>query len=689
MDASHILRRLNPAQRRAVETLEGPVLVLAGAGSGKTRVLTHRVAYLLGVKKVSPRRILAVTFTNKAANEMKERLRHLLGRSFPELWVGTFHSIGVRILRQHAELLGYPRSFVIFDREDQRRILKPMLPEGTNVNTWISRISRMKHGTPPEDEEEASLLRRYTEELRRLQAFDFDDLLLKPLELFRAHPEVEEQYARTFQYIHVDEYQDTNRVQYHLLKSWSRIHRNLFAVGDEDQSIYGFRGADIRNVLEFQKDFPDATIIFLEQNYRSTQRILKAATAVIAHNRERMGKRLWTENPEGEKLRYFEAEDERQEADEVVRLLQSLKRPYSDIAVLYRTNAQSRALEEALRRAGVPYQIVGGMRFYERKEVKDVLAYLRVLVNPQDEVSLLRILNIPPRRIGGSTRKMLLERAQREGRPLYQVMRESEAPPVQAFVRMMERYRAQLEEVPVSRLTGALLEEVGFEAYIRKQDLRSPLQNGTRWDNIQELVASMRRFEEEEPPGFTPAYLESIALVTSMDEIEDAPRVTLMTVHMAKGLEYPVIVITGLEETVFPHQHAYGRESDMEEERRLFHVALTRAKEEVYLFFARSRSLRYGLMLQPSRFLREIPEEVLEPLHPSAVHTALTDMGGGEVFRVGDEVYHKVFGVGEVVALEGDRVRVRFPSGTKVILASYLSPLSRSATRNGSPFQEF
>ncbi len=678
-----LMENLTPSQQEAVRALDGPVLVLAGAGSGKTRVLTHRIAYLLATRDVPPSGVVAVTFTNKAAQEMGERLERLVGPRARGIWLGTFHALGLRILRQHAPLLGYAHDFVVLDREDQRRLLKDVLRdlgmEGEDIRRLMERISQYKQGRIRDMEErESRIIRAYLRSLQTLQAMDFDDLLVRVLELFDAHPTVEEMYARRFQYIHVDEYQDTNRIQYEILKRWSRIHGNLFAVGDEDQSIYGFRGADIRNVLEFQQDFPGARVIFLEENFRSTRTILEAATAVIAHNRQRLGKQLFTRNPRGAPIRWFLARDEYEEALAVASLVRELRRSPGEILILYRTNAQSRALEEALRRFGMPYRILGAIRFYERKEIKDILAYLRVIARPADHLALLRILNIPPRKIGPRTLQALQNFARERGGSLYDAMAIFPSPPVRGFYEFMEQLREK-RHLPVPEIARAVVEGVGYETYIRSYD-GDERKGQMRWENVEELLASMARFAQENPPGDLETYLEHIALWTSMDEPVGQDALTLMTVHMAKGLEFPVVIITGLEETVFPHQNARGEE--VEEERRLFYVALTRAMEEVYLFAARSRGMRRHVpVLEISRFVREIPQDLVEPLNLAGFtgqETAERDGGSASPspprFRRGGRVFHAKFGVGEVLHVEGDHVRVRFPSGVKTILASYLQP---------------
>ena len=675
-----ILSGLNDEQRKAVTTTEGPVLVIAGAGSGKTRVLTHRIAYLIGVKGVFPARILAVTFTNKAANEMKERIISLLSEEPRDLWMGTFHSICVRILRKHADKIGYSRNFVIYDRGDQESLVKQIARDFRDLaerpGSLVNRISRMKTGLSQElDERILRIYERYQQELKRCDAMDFDDLLLKVLELFESHREVRDFYAERFKYIHVDEYQDTNRIQYMLLRHLASHHRNLFVVGDDDQSIYAFRGADIRNILEFERDFPGATVIRLEKNYRSTRKILQAASTLISHNIHRKGKTLWTDNPEGEKIPIYETWDEREEAEKVADLIYSSSRPPSDFLVLYRTNAQSRALEEALRKYGIPYTIVGGIKFYERKEIKDLLAYLRVILNPRDDVSLTRIINVPPRGIGKTSLERFQELASRNGLSLYEAFRYSAEIPglrkttrskLEEFLALIDEFREKLGELDAYEILSEVINRTDYMDYISSTGQRWEVES--RLENIQELLGSVAEFVSENEDGSLAAYLNSVSLKTEIDDWNPGGAVTLMTVHNAKGLEFPVVIITGLEETVFPHFNSLGSHEEIEEERRLLHVAITRAKEKVYMTFTRRRFMRRERDLRPSRFLKELPQEAVEWMAGKPEEKVPQD----DEIKRGDLVFHQIFGKGEVLKVYDGKAKVRFRSvGVKTLVLEY------------------
>ncbi|RKZ04625.1 MAG: ATP-dependent DNA helicase PcrA [Candidatus Hydrothermota bacterium] len=675
-----ILSGLNDEQRKAVTTTEGPVLVIAGAGSGKTRVLTHRIAYLIGVKGVFPARILAVTFTNKAANEMKERIISLLSEEPRDLWMGTFHSICVRILRKHADKIGYSRNFVIYDRGDQESLVKQIARDFRDLaerpGSLVNRISRMKTGLSQElDERILRIYERYQQELKRCDAMDFDDLLLKVLELFESHREVRDFYAERFKYIHVDEYQDTNRIQYMLLRHLASHHRNLFVVGDDDQSIYAFRGADIRNILEFERDFPGATVIRLEKNYRSTRKILQAASTLISHNIHRKGKTLWTDNPEGEKIPIYETWDEREEAERVADLIYSSSKPPSDFLVLYRTNAQSRALEEALRKYGIPYTLVGGIKFYERKEIKDLLAYLRVILNPRDDVSLTRIINVPPRGIGKTSLERFQELASRNGLSLYEAFRYSAEIPglrrttrsnLEEFLALIDEFREKLGELDAYEILSEVINRTDYMDYISSTGQRWEVES--RLENIQELLGSVAEFVSENEDGSLAAYLNSVSLKTEIDDWNPGGAVTLMTVHNAKGLEFPVVIITGLEETVFPHFNSLGSHEEIEEERRLLHVAITRAKEKVYMTFTRRRFMRRERDLRPSRFLKELPQEAVEWMAGKPEEKVPQD----DEIKRGDLVFHQIFGKGEVLKVYDGKAKVRFRSvGVKTLVLEY------------------
>jgi len=633
------LSALNPEQRRAAETLEGPVLILAGAGSGKTRALTWRVANLIdhGVPAWS---LLALTFTNKAAREMKERVQKLIGeRQAEEAWISTFHSTCARILRRDIEKIGYSRSFAIYDDDDQQRLLKEILKQQNIDDKFLpvrevkARISDAKNKMMTPDEWFAKSYRdrrcsmihdvmcAYEERLKTLNALDFDDLLLKTLELLADHPPVLEAYRRRFRYVMVDEYQDTNRSQYELVRLLTAESRNLCVVGDDDQSIYGWRGADIRNILDFEKDFPDAAVIKLEQNYRSTANILDAANQVIAHNGGRKDKTLWTERGAGDRITLYTAEDEREEAAWVAARIQELKKngiSLGETAVLYRTNAQSRVLEEMLMQAGIPYRVFGGQKFYDRKEVRDILAYLRVIVNPQDDLSLTRIINVPKRSIGETTVEALQAHAARNGMPLYSALfdlpdtlssraRNS----VTAFATMMTLLTAMKETMDLETFVQHVVETAGLEAQYRQEDTEESL---SRIENIREFLGSVHEFAGMGEEPTLEAYLENVALVTDLDRAEDrSAYVTLMTLHSAKGLEFDNVFMPGLEEGIFPSSRSVEEENRLEEERRLMYVGITRARKRLYLSRAEIRML-YNQMNhnEPSRFLEEIPARLLQ-----------------------------------------------------------------------------
>lgn len=628
-----LLDDLNPQQQLAVTTTEGPVLILAGAGSGKTKALTHRFAYLLEEQKISPLQILCVTFTNKAAGEMRERISRLLGHAgdgirFP--WLGTFHSICVRVLRRELNhtALGYTGSFVIYDESDMLTAVKRAMNELNldqkqfNPRAILSQISGAKNElVPPEEYGQFAMglfqqavhlvYQRYQELLKKGNALDFDDILLVALQLFKLHPEILTQYQERFRYIMVDEYQDTNKAQYKLIKALAAGHRNLFVIGDDWQSVYSWRGADFRNILDFHKDYPDATIIKLEQNYRSTQTILDASQAVISRNEQRSDKKLWTNGPTGSPVMVVECLNEKDEGEFIIREVQGLLRnstftglrSYDDCVILYRTNAQSRLLEETLLRYSLPYRIVGGVKFYERKEIKDLLAYLRFLHNDQDWVSMERIINVPARGIGPKTVTEL------RGKDL---TKPEELPPkVVAFLMMMQELRKDAATKKVSEVIELIVGRAGYKEFLKD----GSIEGESRWENVQELIGAAERSSNLEE------FLEQVALVQDAEEqverkVEQGEgALTLMTLHAAKGLEFPVVFITGMEEGIFPHSRAFTEKNEMEEERRLAYVGMTRAKERLYLMYAFERRL-YGLMQSnpPSRFIQEIPEELVQKI---------------------------------------------------------------------------
>jgi len=633
------LSKLNPPQREAVVTTEGPLLVLAGAGSGKTRVLTHRVAYLIE-RGVAPWSILAITFTNKAAKEMKERIEKLVDENADDIWVSTFHSCCARILRRDIEKLGYQRSFTIYDDDDQMGLVKSIVKElnlndkmypPREIKTIIS-DAKNKLLMPGEWLKEAGddfrnrkihdVYERYEKRLKESNALDFDDLLVKTMVLLTEHAPVLEYYRRKFNYILVDEYQDTNLAQYELVRLLAGEKRNVCVVGDDDQSIYGWRGADIRNILEFERDFPGCRVIKLEQNYRSTGNILDAANQVIAHNAGRKEKALWTDSGEGEKIRLYTAEDERDEAAYVCSHLENIRRKGGKVgnaAVLYRTNAQSRVVEEALVRAGIPYKVYGGMKFYERKEVKDLIAYLRAIVNPSDDMAVRRIINEPKRGIGDTTVQTLMDYAQAEGMPLSSaVLLAEDAPlssrargPVTKFALLLEDLNEAREMMQPDEFLRHVIEKTGYEEQYKQSDND---ENRSRLENIAELETAVREYIAREPEGGLEGFLENVALVTDLDSMDDNMQVlTLMTLHSAKGLEFETVFLIGMEDGIFPTSRSLFDEEKMEEERRLCYVGITRAKKQLFLTLARSRAL-YGSRQfnMKSRFLDEIPSRLIE-----------------------------------------------------------------------------
>ncbi len=633
------LSMLNPQQRQAAETLEGPVLILAGAGSGKTRALTCRVANLLD-HGVPAWNILALTFTNKAAREMKERITALVGDTAGEAWISTFHSTCARMLRRDIEKLGYSRSFVIYDDDDQKAVLKEILKrlnideKFLPIRELSAKISDAKNKLMGPDEWFQSsekdyrcqmihnVYLEYETRLKANNALDFDDLLVKTLELLADHPPVLESYRKRFRYVMVDEYQDTNYAQYMMIKLLTDESRNLCVVGDDDQSIYGWRGADIRNILDFEKDYPDATVIKLEQNYRSTANILDAANQVIAHNTGRKEKALWTERGEGELIRLFAAGDERDEAAWVadrIRQMNKQGEPFGSTAVLYRTNAQSRVLEEMLMRSSIPYKVFGGQKFYDRKEVRDVVAYLRVMVNPADDISLRRIINVPKRAIGDSTVQELMQHALENGMPLYSALSDlpeslSSRPRkcVSDFFVLMTMLMAMKDAMPVDQFVPMLVEKTGLMAQYQKEDTDEAR---SRVENIQEFLGAVQEYCKATENPTLEDYLENVSLVTDLDQAEDQGRgyVTLMTLHSAKGLEFPNVFMTGLEEGIFPSARSLMDDSRLEEERRLCYVGITRAQKRLFISRAKQRMLYNQVNHNdPSRFLGEIPERLLK-----------------------------------------------------------------------------
>ncbi|MFL5793596.1 MAG: DNA helicase PcrA [Actinomycetes bacterium] len=638
-----LLDGLNDAQRLAVLATEGPTLIVAGAGSGKTRVLTHRIAHLIKDKGVPPTSVLAITFTNKAAREMQERLRHLVGPVVKAMWVSTFHSACVRILRRSGSHLGYTSTFSIYDEGDAERLMAQVVRQlDYDPKRLPARV--MRHGVSaakdqlidPEmladraigwfEKKVAEAYRLYQQRLVESNAVDFDDLIMQTVRLFREHPDVLADYQRRFRYVLVDEFQDTNVAQYELLKLLAAEHRNLSVVGDGDQSIYAFRGATVRNILDFESDYPEANVILLEQNYRSTQTILSAANAVIANNLERKPKNLWTAFGAGNPIVRYQAENEHDEAAFVVEEVERLHEHglgYGSVVVFYRTNAQSRPLEEVFVKAGLPYKIVGGVKFYDRREVKDLLAYLKATVNPLDTVSLRRVLNVPRRGIGDTSERAIDRFATEEEIPFGEALRRAGEVPglgarqvraVADFVAVLDELAAGAEE---GRSPSVLVQDAWtLSGLMRELEADTSIEGQGRVENVRELQSAAEEYELREGLEAEPTlagFLESIALVTDADQVEAGSQsVTLMTLHTAKGLEYPVVFIVGMEENVFPHVRSIGEPRELEEERRLAYVGITRARERLYLTNAWSRTLfgatSYNL---PSRFLKEVPEELV------------------------------------------------------------------------------
>jgi len=695
--AESILRPLNPPQRDAVTATTGPVLVVAGAGSGKTRVIAHRIAYLLGVEGVDPRHVLAVTFTNKAAEEMRRRVEELvLPAGIRPPLIATFHATCVRILRQRAAAAGLPPSFVIYDEDDRLGVVKEAMREldfDERVLPPASAVHRISHAKnqmlspeeverlarTPREERVAALYRLYERRLRAAGAVDFDDLLLRVVHLFEAAPEALAWYRALWTHVLVDEYQDTNRAQYRIIQLLTHERRNLCVVGDPDQSVYRWRGADLRNILDFEKDYPDCRVVTLEQNYRSTKRILDIASAVIANNTARKDKRLWTDNGDGERASVYRARDENEEAAFVAQSIRALRREgveHRDVAVFYRTNAQSRVLEDALRRASVPYLIVGGVRFYERREIKDIVAYLRLVVNPLDDAAFRRAVGAPARGAGKATLDRLAEVARAQGTGLLAACaalpRDIGTKPRQAleeFARLTARLAARRRELALPAFVNEVIVASGYRNALEAE--RSA-ESEARRENLKELVAASEEFiGSQEAFGVTEvtleSFLDSIALVADTDEIDaGAGGVTLMTLHSAKGLEFPAVFLTGMEEGVFPHSRSMDDPEELEEERRLCYVGITRAKQRLVLSCALHRRIQGYGVAEPSRFLTEIPESQLtllnarapEPGRRPAVPAAEPDPADDFPFRLGAKLRHASLGEGLLVGLEreGDAV---------------------------------
>lgn len=745
-----IFGTLNTEQRQAVEQTSGPVLILAGAGSGKTRALTHRIAWLIH-QGVAPWQILSVTFTNKAATEMKERIKsllHLTDENSPSMFepmsdkqgrlpvMGTFHSICVRILRRDIERLGRDRGFVIYDSDDQEKLMKGVLKEmrideaELKPRPALGYISRFKsEGLNPQEamrdalkertdrmQVVANVYARYQNALKVSNAMDFDDLILETVRLFHECPDVLDRYQETWRYLHVDEYQDTNHAQYLLITLLAQKYRNLCVIGDPDQSIYGFRGADIRNILEFQKDYPDAVRIKLEQNYRSTQPILTAADTVISANPNRPEKKMWTERKEGPLIIVHEVADERREAEEVVKAVKQHQRegmPLREQVVLYRTHAQSRVFEEACMRNSIPYRILGGVKFYARKEVKDVLGYLLAILNPYDTVSMMRIINVPGRKIGDTTIEKIRAFATANSLSLWDsLVAVSQIPTLDSgvkeriatFVAMLMKYKLLSQTLVVSALTEKLIEEIKLEHYLTE----GTDEGEERWLNVQELLTVMHKYDVLEPQSSLTSFLEEVALVSEVDKLSQGQTdaLTLMTLHLCKGLEFEHVMIVGCEEGLFPHSNSMFDKEQLEEERRIMYVGMTRARTQLRLLFAKSRYMwGEGKSNPPSRFLDDLPDHVIERRSDDllsafswATGNVEQRMRGGklEPFRqqqdsdveiefnqdlpqgdpdVGTRVEHPVFGKGTIKAKRGDVVDIVFDAGQKKTFALSIAPI--------------
>ena len=706
------MKQLNDSQKAAVKAVDKPVLIFAGAGSGKTRVLTHKIAFLIKEDIVKAEEILAVTFTNKAAEVMKQRVTKLMKNKMQEINIGTFHSICARILRNEIRHLGFSKDFAIYDRTDQISLLKLILAEENipkNIlmpKTVRNKISyfksqlinpnhAMKAVKTAQDKSIIDVYKSYNNSLKENNAVDFDDLLNFPLDIFNNHPRILNKYQKLWKYILVDEYQDTNKAQFLLVKMLAEKHRNICVVGDDDQSIYGWRGADIRNILDFEKDFPECETYTLENNYRSTNQILHAAQSVVRNNLDRVDKDLLSVNGEGDLIGVIETHDEMEEADAVINALEKeikmKKRTFNDFSVLYRTNSQSRALEDSFRRSAIPYKIIGGTRFYERKEVKDVLGYLRLIVNLKDTISLRRVINFPPRGIGLKTVDKCFIQSVKDNKKLFDVLKNPEPMKIRgkqgdsliAFYKLIKKYNELLPKLNASELARALVEEVGILKFYKRQD---NIEDNERYNNVLEILNSIDEIVERKSNASINDFLEEVSLLTDIDEWNnDDNFVTMMTVHSSKGLEFPVVFLTGLEDGLFPLSIALNEKEIMEEERRLFYVALTRSQDMVYLLYAtdrrRSGSDSWGGIV--SRFVKEIPEVYLENISfSSAMTRKLVKTKAGDIkmkikrtittfddFKVGDIVEHAIFGDGKIMALSGSgenqRVGVVFKDGLK------------------------
>ncbi|HVX47741.1 MAG TPA: UvrD-helicase domain-containing protein [Candidatus Saccharimonadales bacterium] len=709
-----LLEGLNPEQQRAVKTTEGPLLIQAGAGSGKTKTLTHRIAYLIASKKATPFNILAVTFTNKAAREMRERVAGLLGENAENRgfmpYMGTFHGICVRLLRQDGEAVGIPRSFVIFDETDRQAAVKQvskqlMIDEkafparvlsgliSSAKNEMVSPEEYTGAAASPAQQAAARIYPLYEKALKEASALDFDDLINRTVSMLKTKPEIREKWQRQFKYVMIDEYQDTNAAQYALVNMLTNEQRNIAVVGDDWQSIYSWRGADFRNILKFEKDFKDCTVIKLEQNYRSTRPILDAAHAVITKNAQRSDKKLWTAIDGGLPVQIVPVGSERAEGEAIIRRIRegvdSGRRHFGDYAILYRTNAQSRSIEEAFVHYGIPYRVVGGVRFYDRKEIKDILAYLRLIFQPEDRVSFERVVNVPARGIGAKSLQTFFSWQTGAGLTLEQALNEVENCPdltpkarkaLSELADILSSLHVISQDAAVTGLIDSLLRRIDYLAYLED----GTPQGEARQENVKELLSVAREYQDLGLDGF----LEEVALVSDLDGADfSGDAVTLMTLHAAKGLEFPVVFMSGMEESIFPHSRALYDQGEMEEERRLCYVGMTRAKQELYMTYAASRLLYGGMQHNPpSRFLSEIEGEAtaisgsdtfVPRVSSPETSVALDEPRYVPDLNEGDGVRHKVFGQGTVLEVEGDNITVYFKGkGTRKLNVSF-APLEK------------
>ena len=690
------LESLNDRQKEAVLYNEGPLLIIAGAGAGKTKTLTTKVAYLIEEKNVNPNNILAITFTNKAAKEMKDRLYMLVGDLAKKLQVSTFHSFGLKLLRDNYETLGYDKNFVIMDSDDSLTVVKKIIkdmgydPKIYNPRAIRNKISSCKNEMiSPEAYEKYAVsdyekviqqvYSKYEIKLQRNNSVDFDDLLILPIELFKKNPETLERYQDLYQYLLIDEYQDTNEAQYILTKMLCAKNRRITCVGDDSQSIYSFRGANYKNILNFENDYKDAKTILLEQNYRSTSTILDAANQVIKNNKMRKDKNLWTARGVGEKIKYYRAYNEKDEAQYVIRKIKELTNKdveYKDIAILYRTNAQSRVLEEEMLKENMPYRVVGSFYFYSRKEIKDLIAYLRLIHNSKDNISLLRVINTPKRGIGLKTIENLQEKADLEGTSIYEAINSGKE---LEFKNTIEKLKLISEDLTLTELIDKVLDASGL-----KQDLESEksLEAEVRLENLEEFKSITKSFEEREGLISLEDFLLEISLISDVEEYKDDPnRISLMTVHSVKGLEFDHVFVVGMEEGIFPHMNSLMENSELEEERRLCYVAITRAKDDLHLVNARRRTLFGKEQINPiSRFMGEINQDLIESNAKEELPKHEEKLNVGEMFReeevdyvVGDYVYHESFGTGRVVEVTNTLVSVAFkhPHGVKKLMKNH------------------